>query len=335
MCVRWNHVAANVPRLEIIKYNTICVQLTLVAVMMMAFHRYLVYQGSNMNGTLVRYGPKAANVAFISQVEKKNRNFFVAVGGLSCGFMFADYLKPLCSKLDVIGWTLVQPLLTSSHDGWGTGSVGEDSEEIHSLLVMLRDAYGMEEAVILGHSTGCQDAVMYARRFGKTLQVSGIVLQGPVSDREFLVGTFSNTAERISLCRKMVEDGKGDEIAFRFIEFGGTPITAKRWLSLADSCSEGEDDMFSSDFPDERLRCELEALRDVPTLVLMSGADECQVPCGVDPEAIGRRLVEAIGQSATLAVIQGGVHDLKDDAEEASDVIIRFVESIDKRKGSV
>jgi len=58
------------------------------------------------------------------------------------------------------------------------------------------------------------------------------------------------------------------------------------------------------------------------------------VPCGVDPEAIGRRLVEAIGQSATLAVIQGGVHDLRDDAEEASDVIIRFVESIDKRKGS-
>jgi pimeloyl-ACP methyl ester carboxylesterase len=284
-----------------------------------------------MNGTLVRYGPKPANVAFISQVENKNRHFFVAVGGLSCGFMFAEYLKPLCSKLDRIGWTLVQPLLTSSHDGWGTGSVGEDSEELHSLLMMLRDTYGMQKAVLLGHSTGCQDAVMCARRFGKEL--NGIILQGPVSDREYLMGAFPNTAERIDLCRKMVEDGREDEIAFRFTEFGGTPITAKRWLSLADcSAAGGEDDMFSSDFSDERLQRELEALRDMPTLVMMSGADECQVPFGVDPEAIGKRLVDAMAPSARLAVIEGGVHDLKDHAEEASDVIIRFMDSLDADK---
>lgn len=284
---------------------------------------------TTMNGTLVRYGPKPANIAFMSRVQKGH--FFVAVGGLSCGFMFADYLQPLCSKLDSIGWTLVQPLLTSSHDGWGVSSVSKDSEELHSLLVMLRDTYGMEKVVLLGHSTGCQDAVMYARRFGKGLPVDGIILQGPVSDREYLMGVFPNTPERIALCRNMVDDGKGDEIAFRFTEFGGTPITAKRWLSLADRAAQGEDDMFSSDFTDEELRDQLKCLENISTLVLMSGADECQVPVGVDPATVGRRLVEAIGEGApaSLAVIEGGVHDLKDHAEEASDVILRFVESID------
>ncbi len=272
-----------------------------------------------MDGTLIRYGPKAPFVAFVSpavaSTAKQGQNrALVAVGGLSCGLLFAEYLAPLQTELARAGTFLCQPLLSSSHDSWGMGSVSRDSEELDLLLEHLHMAYGFADFVLLGHSTGCQDAVMYMRTYGalrdRGFRVTKVVLQGPVSDREYLRWSMGPTIEdKIALCERMDGQGRGDEIAFmfRWEEGGdGVPMTSRRFLSLASVG--GEDDMFSSTQLD--LEEALSSLRGVPTLVLMSGADECQ--CGyVEPAAIGRRLVDAIGDSAEMEVIEGGLHDLK------------------------
>ncbi len=273
-----------------------------------------------MDGTMVRYGHKAACVAFVSPtvsttpVPSGGRRALIAVGGLSCGLLFAEYIPLLQRELASTGTFLCQPLLSSSHDSWGTSSVSRDAEELDMLLEHLHAAYGFEEFVLLGHSTGCQDAVMYLRKFAASrargFRVTKVVLQGPVSDREYLAWSMGPAIEeKIALCRRLEGEGRGDDVAFmfRWEEGGdGIPMTSRRFLSLA--CAGGEDDMFSS--TDLDLEEALSSLRGVKTLVLMSGADECQ--CGyIDPAAIGRRLVDAIGDSAALEVIEGGVHDLK------------------------
>jgi hypothetical protein len=62
------------------------------------------------------------------------------------------------------GWSLVQPLLSSSHLGYGISSLQKDSEEIDMLLSFLARKWGWDEAsgtdkqqinvILIGHSTG-------------------------------------------------------------------------------------------------------------------------------------------------------------------------------------
>eukprot|EP00971_Amphidinium_carterae_P028597 563033-Amphidinium_carterae.1 len=88
--------------------------------------------------------------------------------------------------LEQLGWRVIQPLLSSSYRGWGTGSLHEvhvpqlsaheqrthfpshsngrfdsrarkDSEEIALLLTHLAKERGVTEVALLGHSTGAQD----------------------------------------------------------------------------------------------------------------------------------------------------------------------------------
>lgn len=298
-----------------------------------------------MEGLLIRYGPKPAQVAFVSSGQQQPqqrvggnavyKKVLVAVGGLSCGLMFTDYVDVLGKALpEKAGWTLVQPLLSSSHTGWGMGSVSEDAAEIHELLGVMSRQYGSEHVILLGHSTGCQDAVLYANTYGSKLDgqgfsILGIILQGPVSDREFLKGYLDDSTytSTIRTCKEMVKQGKEDEVAFVFREWNTVvPISARRWLSLADVG--GEDDMFSSDFSTDERAAKLQSLRGIQTLVLMSGADECQVPYGIDPKGLGQLLKDAIGSSARLCVIQGGSHDLSNHAQEVSEVILEFVTTV-------
>lgn len=69
-----------------------------------------------------------------------------------------------------------------------------------------------------------------------------------MSDQEYRE-TFPNTAKRISAALEMVSEGKAEEILFREYPYHGTPMCARRFLSLAKRY--GDDDMFSSYFTKE------------------------------------------------------------------------------------
>ncbi|KAI7838132.1 hypothetical protein COHA_008063 [Chlorella ohadii] len=304
-----------------------------------------------MEGTLFRYGPAAANVAFLSGRHPRH---VVLVGGLTDGLLFAPYVRPLAAKLEERRWALVQTLLSSSHTGYGCASLDQDAEELHRLACHLRAEYGSQGMVIVGHSTGCQDAVRYAQRHrsspsssggsgssqpGSTPQQAGaaaaaaapdaatllgVVLQAPVSDVEFL-SLLPGTAERIERAAAMAAAGQGEEIAFRATDIDGAPMTARRWLSLA--CPGGDDDMFSSSLSDEQLAAIFGPLRGLPSLLLLSGADQ-YVPPGVDYPAVGRRLAQAIGPSAQLQTVEGALHAMDGKEEEGAAAIADFVAAL-------
>jgi pimeloyl-ACP methyl ester carboxylesterase len=145
-----------------------------------------------------------------------------------------------------------------------------------------------------------------------------------VSDREWLAAQPS-TAARLAAAQALVAEGRGEEICFRADDVDGAAITARRWVSLA--AAGGDDDMFSTDLGDEQLHEKLAGLRGVPTLLLLSGADE-YVPANADYMGLGKRMQRAIGHSAQLVVMPGGLHNLKGQESEAAQHIAEFIATL-------
>lgn len=167
----------------------------------------------------------------------------------------------------------------------------------------------VQGVVLVGHSTGCQDAVRYCQRYrgasgtaapapaaaadAAAAPLLGVVLQAPVSDVEWLA-TQPDTAARLAAARRLAADGRGEEIAFRAFDVDGAPMTARRWLSLAEPG--GDDDMFSRALTDDQLAAMYGPMAGLPTLVLLSGAEE-YIPQGSadDYRRMGARLAQVGG----------------------------------------
>ncbi len=69
------------------------------------------------------------------------------------------------------------------------------------------------------------------------------------------------------------------------------------------------------------------AMAGLPTLLLLSGADE-YVPPTVHYSGLGSRLQAAIGPSATLSVIEGANHALNGFEERAAEEIAAFLKPL-------
>ncbi|KAG2447791.1 hypothetical protein HYH02_007248 [Chlamydomonas schloesseri] len=117
-----------------------------------------------ISGTLTRYGPAGPQVALVAGAAGATRAV-VLVGGLTDGLLFAPYVAPLTEALSKRGWAAVHASLQSSWTGYGTGSLDRDAGDLRLLLGHLRRQHGITGVVLMGHSTGCQDAVRYTQRY--------------------------------------------------------------------------------------------------------------------------------------------------------------------------
>ncbi|CAN0560401.1 unnamed protein product, partial [Laminaria digitata] len=81
--------------------------------------------------------------------------------------------------------------------------------------------------LLIGHSTGCQDSVFYMQHGRPDLRaaVRGVVLQAPVSDREYIV-LLPPTEGQIAVARERLG---GNELMP--IDTNEAPITPSRFLS--------------------------------------------------------------------------------------------------------
>lgn len=274
-----------------------------------------------LQGSLFKYGPKSAQVAF--RTGDFNHQV-IFIGGLSDGLLATDYLEPLSLALVVEKWSLVQPLLSSSYTGYGISSLEQDALELDQLIGYLINKENSEGVILLGHSTGCQDIVHYMRtNFACSKAVSGVILQAPVSDREYRA-TLPETAEMIDLAAKMISEGRGMDLMPREAN-SDAPITAYRFHSLC--AYMGDDDMFSSDLSEDQLRQRLGHMSTTQCQVIFSMGDE-YVPEYVDKEALVDRLCRALG-GAEKVEIKWGDHALSNRVQEAVRAVVDFV----KREG--
>ncbi|KAI0518676.1 hypothetical protein KFK09_006112 [Dendrobium nobile] len=279
------------------------------------------HRKNQLPGVLFKYGPKSVQVAFRTGDFNQQVIF---LGGLTDGFLATEYVEPLAIALENESWSLVQPLLSSSYTGYGTSTLEQDALELNQLIGYLINKENSEGVVLLGHSTGCQDIVHYMRtNFTFSRAVRGVILQAPVSDREYRA-MLPETAEMIDLALSMMNEGRALELMPRQAN-PDAPITAYRYHSLC--AYMGDDDMFSSDLSEDQLRTILGHMSNTPCQVIFSMADE-YVPEYVDKKTLVERLCRAMG-GAEKVEIEHGNHSLSNRVQEAVQAILDFV----KREG--
>lgn len=280
---------------------------------------------------LVAFESSPYGVSSTPDVDALSKNKCILIGGLSDGLIPTPYTSKLEKMCHSIGWSLVQPLISSSYLGFGHGSLSRDTEEMDHLINYLAVHRSAENVCIVGHSTGCQNSVHFMKHGNKELQtlVKVIALQAPVSDRESAM-LQTKYSENIDHALQLKKEGKGDELMPRNSFWA--PITASRFVSLQHKS--GVDDMFSSDLTDVELMERLGHIgkhHHLHALVAFSGSDE-YVPDHVDKDLLLERMCGAMNRLcdpsslvATPLMIPNGNHNLK--GEDDSDI---FTEELRK-----
>ncbi|KAL2201226.1 hypothetical protein P885DRAFT_56640 [Corynascus similis CBS 632.67] len=252
-----------------------------------------------------------------SPAAPTRRNALVFMGGLGDGPHTIPYVRRLAEHLATVAsatskeegeqssYTVFEARLSSAFTGFGHGSLAQDARELADLVRYLRTpatasgggggGVGKEgKVVLMGHSTGCQDCLEYAVGSSSSAgggsdgayagreetRVDGFILQGPVSDREAVrLSEDEGEVERsLKVAEDMVKEGKGGEVMERGVMpqgWRGSPVTAYRWASLVGVG--GDDDYFSADLPDSKLRKTWGKLEQ-PILIVPSEKDEWVSP---------------------------------------------------------
>lgn len=260
-----------------------------------------------MRGELFLYEPEKLLCAF--QSEGDGASVLVLLGGLGDGFLFdAALAEALDTALRGAGWTLLQPLLSSSYAGWGTSCLASDCAELERLLLRLQGR-GAQRIVLLGHSTGCQDTVYLLRHSPDAHLVTAAILQAPVSDREYFAQQ-PETAGAVAAALALV--AAGTPAALLPCAPGDVPITAARTLALKHEVT-GDEDVFSSDLSASQLEAALGHMA-VPVLLAVGTRDACYPP-HVDPRALVARLRGAMTRAPFVeTLVTDGQHTLAGEA---------------------
>eukprot|EP00198_Chlamydomonas_reinhardtii_P005998 XP_001695334.1 predicted protein [Chlamydomonas reinhardtii] len=255
-----------------------------------------------ISGTLTRYGPAGPQVALLAGAPGVARAV-VLVGGLTDGLLFAPYVATLTDALARRGWAAVHASLQSAWTGYGTGSLDRDAADLRLLCAHLRQQHGIRGVVLVGHSTGCQDAV---------------------SDVEWL-SSYPELEPVAARAAELLAAGRGEEVCCRLGVADNAPISAARFLSLYRAG--GDDDMFSEGLPQQELQRIFAPVGSRPCLLLVSGADEC-VPRQDQIAPRAAALQAVIGPRAVLRVVDGAPHNLAGCETQALETVCAFLEAL-------
>ena len=251
--------------------------------------------GASLRGDLTVYKNDPTLVMFTSGPEVcDSEGTAVFIGGLTDGPMSLSYIPKLAATLEEKNWRLCQPTLSSSYLGFGVSDLDTDVQELDLVVDrILAGASGGDKrndgkdgkkhaVALVGHSTGCQDIVRFLKRGRHRADVSAVVLQAPVSDREAMCmehGEEAIAAANAS-ARGMCASGDGDGLMPRSTPGTfGAPVTAARYASLSGRMT--SDDTFSSDLTEAELFQQIGHLgsHDAPPSLWVRSADDEYAPC--------------------------------------------------------
>jgi len=148
----------------------------------------------------------------------------------------------------------------------------------------------------MGHSTGSQDVMHYLISPGERPRIDGGIMQSGISDREAfaIYMTPDLLKESVRVAQQYVRERRENDVLPGYLTntIMTASISAKRWLSLLSPGPEhaGEDDYFSSDFDDERLRRTFGKLGHTKTpICILYGERDAYVPESVNKkELVGK-----------------------------------------------
>lgn len=317
-----------------------------------------------MDGRLHVYDPKPSRGLTLFEYKlhlqhtRPATNVLLFIGGMFDNYLQPTYTSDLARTITASGrWSMMHVQLSSAGTQFGTGSLDKDIEQIGAAVKWIRDYVGRERqgsdhavnVVLMGHSTGCQDAMHYLIAPGTRPAVQGVILQAPVSDREALLDTVRSKPHLKTVYDDLVRIAEAipdSERNWTLLPLSSTknfwgpvPMTASRFLSLASPRSPdtpgGPDELFSSDLSDRFLRDtfgkNLHTTREErggQILILISGADE-HMPASIDKEILLRRWTDAFDDGKKMdvhpasAVVKGAKHDVGTDEKVRKDFLDR------------
>ena len=274
--------------------------------------------------------------------KESHEDILIFVGGLSDGLLTVPYTPLLVQSLQ--RFSVVEILLSSSYSGFGTSDLEQDTRELAQCATYFSELRPKAKIVLMGHSTGCQDIMHYLTSPGKRPKIDGAIMQAGISDREAFdtLDDPDHIKKGVDLAQRYVKEGKGNDVIPDYLTnmVFAAPVSANRWLSLVSPGPEhaGEDDYFSSDFDDERLKGTFGAIgkTGTPMLILFSGND-AHVPKTVDKQLLLNRWARHIKEGGGIvdqntAVIPGASHTLKELGQPTKNIFERINNFLDRIK---
>ena len=259
----------------------------------------------------------------------------IFIPGLTDGLLGCKYVASLANMCSKENYIFVQPTLSSSWNGYGTSTLTQDVFEIDQLLscpkLLNYTSKNNLNVILIGHSTGCQDAVHYVKHGTFKHKILDIILQAPVSDREGMVleqlgeggeGGEARLQEAIAIAVKSVSEGNGDVLMKRDTPgIFGVPMTAERYMSLSGKMT--EEDLFSSDLTDNELNTQLGHVKNneiedkemntkrktTKSCCVLSGSDQYVSSSLLEKyDDFGKRMALHLG--GDYHIVKGGTHGL-------------------------
>jgi pimeloyl-ACP methyl ester carboxylesterase len=275
----------------------------------------------------------------------KPKHTLIWMGGLGDGPLTVDYPITLAHCLPS-DWSLVEATTQATLNGWGTTSLAKDATQLSACVSYFRNVRPAGgKIVLMGHSTGCQDAMEYVTGPNHDTRepLDGAILQASVSDREAILANQPQDEydSFVETAKKLIGEGRSDDvlpIAISKPLFGPVPISAYRALSLTSPNMDGDDDYFSSDLPDERLAGTFGNFpARTPLMFLFSGNDE-HVSKSVDVAKLlqhwGKfvKVGGGIVDEKNGGIVEGATHNLNDNdkaiVDDLCSRVIGFLENI-------
>lgn len=285
-------------------------------------------------GTAHRYSERLVAFEHASPYDSSTTdapNTILWVGGLTDGLLTVPYPASIAASLPS-SWVLAEVLISSSYKGWGTSSLARDARELGDCVKYFKTLRPNKKVVLMGHSTGCQDAMEYV--IGKDADnrpgLDGVILQGGVSDREAWEDSMKAGPERdaydalIQEAKGMVDRGLGKEVMQRegntIVQEIGGPINAYRTFSIL--AKGGDDDYFSSDLSDVFFASTFGKFPKSTPVCFLLGAEDPYIPATVDRVALVQRWTKIIREGGGVVddadggIVPGAHHNLDGDPEE-------------------
>ena len=212
-------------------------------------------------------------------IKGKSTKLIMLIGGLGDLLFNIKYFQYLWNKFDE-NYMICIPNMRSSGNSFGSFTIWNDVEDINEVLSYISNKNKLDEIYLLGHSTGCQDILcLFKKGINKQFPIKKCILQGPVSDRDYLNKDekLLNEIKRIEKeYNVLYENWNNSELknsmdVSKYLYDNKYPLLVRRFVSLYSKL--GDEDWFSYDISQETLKS-MYSIIDIPFLFVFSLNDQ-------------------------------------------------------------
>ena len=212
-------------------------------------------------------------------IKGKSTKLIMLIGGLGDLLFNIKYFQYLWNKFDE-NYMICIPNMRSSGNSFGSFTIWNDVEDINEILSYISNKNKLDEIYLLGHSTGCQDILcLFKKGINKQFPIKKCILQGPVSDRDYLNKDekLLNEIKRIEKEYNILyENWNNSELknsmdVSKYLYDNKYPLLVRRFVSLYSKL--GDEDWFSYDISQETLKS-MYSIIDIPFLFVFSLNDQ-------------------------------------------------------------